>query len=160
MTLAEILATYPAGSDERLNALSGWRRAEDARLAQNPPLVKVPTGKRLGRPPAVPAVIVDTNLPVPVGDEARREWERRRDEAERVKIANEATALRARLNRAVSLTVARINVLPDMSTRREKEARLAEIQVSLASHTNPKTLAIISQSFSDIEARLARLSAE
>jgi hypothetical protein len=47
MTLADILATYPAGSDERLNALSEWRRAEDARLAENPPLVKVPTGKRL-----------------------------------------------------------------------------------------------------------------
>jgi hypothetical protein len=107
----------------------------------------------------VPAVIVDPDRPQVDADKQRREWERRRDEAERAKIANEAAALRARVNHAVSLTMARINALPDMSTRREKEARLAEIQASLASHTDPKTLAIISQSFSKIEARLAPLSA-
>jgi hypothetical protein len=39
-------------------------------------------------------------------------------------------------------------------------ARLAELQASLAANKDPKTLAIIGQSFSEIEARLARLSAE
>jgi hypothetical protein len=160
MTLADILATYPPGSDERLNALSEWRRAEDARLAQNPPLVKVPTGKRLGRPPAVPAVIVDPDKPQVGAEKQRTEWEQRRDEAERAKVANEAAALRARVDHAVSLTVARIKALPDMSTRREKEARLAEIQVSWASHKDSKTLAIISRGFAEIEFQLARLSAE
>ena len=33
MTLAEILATFPVGSDERLEALAAWRQAEDVRLA-------------------------------------------------------------------------------------------------------------------------------
>jgi hypothetical protein len=108
----------------------------------------------------VPAVIVDPDRPQVDADKQWREWERRRDEAERAKIANEAAALRARVNHAVLLTVARINALPDMSTRRDKAARLAEIQVSLASHKDAKTLAIISQSFSEIGARLARLTAE
>jgi hypothetical protein len=39
-------------------------------------------------------------------------------------------------------------------------ARLTEIQASLAANKDPKALAIISQSFSEIEARLARLTAE
>jgi hypothetical protein len=38
--------------------------------------------------------------------------------------------------------------------------RLSEIRESLAVQTDAKTLAIISQSFSEIEARLARLTAE
>jgi hypothetical protein len=46
MTLAEILARYPAGSDERLVALAAWRKGEDERAAQNPAPVKVPSGKR------------------------------------------------------------------------------------------------------------------
>jgi hypothetical protein len=29
MTLAEILATFPVGSDERLEALAAWRQAQD-----------------------------------------------------------------------------------------------------------------------------------
>lgn len=150
MTLADILATYPAGSDERLNALSEWRRAEDARLAQNPPLLKVPTGKRLGRPPFVPAVIVDTNLPVPLDDETRREWERRRDEAETKREREAAAAVKARVRKAMSLTVVRVNALPDMATRREKLARLAEIEVSLTTH-NSETLAAISRGLTQIE---------
>jgi hypothetical protein len=39
----------------------------------------------------------------------------------------------------------------------EKMVRLSEILASLAPNKDPKTLAIISQSFSEIEVRLARL---
>jgi hypothetical protein len=38
--------------------------------------------------------------------------------------------------------------------------RLGDIHASLAANKDPKTLAIISQSFSEIEARLARLTSE
>jgi hypothetical protein len=38
--------------------------------------------------------------------------------------------------------------------------RLSEIQASLVTNKDPKTLAIISQSCSEIEARLARVTAE
>jgi hypothetical protein len=64
-TLADCLK-LPVGSDERLKALEAWRREEDERLGAIPPSVKVPTGKRLGRPPQVPAVISET-LPARVG---------------------------------------------------------------------------------------------
>jgi hypothetical protein len=107
----------------------------------------------------VPAVIVDTNLPVPVGDEARREWERRRDEAETKREGEAAAAVKARVRKAMSLTVVRVNALPDMATRREKLARLAEIEVSLTTH-NSETLAVISRGLTQIEVQLARLSAE
>jgi hypothetical protein len=131
-------------------------KEEDERLAQNPP-VKVPTGKRVGRPPQVPAVISET-LPVPIDDaQARREWERRRDEAEAKREREAAAAIKARVRKAMSLTVVRVNALPDMSTKRAKLARLAEIEALLIA--NPKTIAV-SRAFVEIENKLARLSAD
>ena len=156
MTLAEILSKYPVGSDERLNALAEWRKSEDERLGANPP-VRVPTGKRVGRPPSVPAVIAQT-LPVPVDEaERRRTWERRRDEAQRIRDREQADAIKARVKKAVGLTVTRINALTDLETKRAKLRRLAELEASLVA--NPKTVAI-SRGFADIEARLERLSAD
>jgi hypothetical protein len=157
MTLAEILATFPVGSNERLDALAAWRQAEDERLAQNPAPVKIPSGKRQARPPLVP---VETTPHVPSSDERRREWEGRKANAERQRETEAAAAIRARVVRAVELTCERVNALPDMSTRREKMARLAELQASLAANRDPKALAVISRAFSEIEARLARLTAE
>ena len=80
MTLVEILARYPAGSDERLAALAAWRKGEDERAAQNPAPVKVPSGKRQARPPLAP---VEITPHVPSSDEQRREWEDRKATAER-----------------------------------------------------------------------------
>jgi hypothetical protein len=157
MTLAEILARYPAGSDERLVALAAWRKGEDERLARNPAPVKIPSGKRQTRPPLVP---VETTPHVPRSDEQRREWENRKATAERQRKTEAAAAIRARVVRAVELTCARVNALPDRSTRREKMARLAELQTSLGANRDPKALAVISRAFSEIEARLARLTAE
>jgi hypothetical protein len=157
MTLAEILATFPVGSDERLDALAAWRQAEDARLAKEPEPVKIPTGKRLGRRPSVP---VAPPLHVAATDDARREWERRRDEAQLAKEAEAASAIWARLKRVVDLTQARLGAVADPKARAAKMVRLSEIQASLAANKDPKTLAIISQSFSEIEARLARLTTE
>jgi hypothetical protein len=156
-TLADCLQ-YPVGSDERLKALEAWRREEDARLAANLPAVKVPSGKRpVGRPPQVPAVISET-LPVPIDDaQARQMWERRRDEAEAKREREAAAAIKARVRKAMSLTVVRVNALPDMSTKRAKLARLAEIEALLIA--NPKTIAV-SRAFVEIENRLARLTAE
>jgi hypothetical protein len=157
MTLAEILATFPAGSDERLEALAAWRQAEDERLAKEPPPVKVPTGKRLGRPPSVP---VEPPLLVAATDDARREWERRRDETRSAKEAEAAAAVRARLKRVVDLTQARLGAVADAKAAAAKMVRLSEIQASLAANRDPKTLAIIGRSFSEIEAQLARVMAE
>jgi hypothetical protein len=157
MTLAQILATFPAGSDERLNALAAWRKAEDERLGANPP-VQVPVGKRLlERPPKIPEEIarVFTNE-----GEARAEWERRREAAERQRGAEAAAAMRARVTKVAELTAHRINALPDMATRKEKMRRLAELQTSIMENRDSRILAIISRSFSEIEARLARLTAE
>ena len=120
-TLNEILAKYPAGSDERLAALEAWRRSEDERLSREPRPVKMPPNKRDGRPPAV----IAPALPVASGDEAKRrlDWEKRRDETERAKEAADAAAIKARVRRAVALETVRINALADMSTRRQKLAR-------------------------------------
>jgi hypothetical protein len=155
ITLAEIFSKYPPG-DERLNAIASWRQAEDARLAKNPP-VKVPTGKRLGRPPSVR---VEPPSHVATTGDARREWERRRDEAQSAKEAEAATAIRARLKRVVDLTQTRLVAVADPKARAAKMVRLSEIQASLAANNDPKTLAIIARSFSEIEARLARLTTE
>jgi hypothetical protein len=97
---------------------------------------------------------------VATSDNARREWERRRDEAQLAKEAEAAAAIRARLKRVVDLTQARLGAVVDLKARAAKMVRLSEIQASLAANTDPKALAIISQSFSEIEARLARLTAE
>jgi hypothetical protein len=155
-TLSEIFAAHPPG-DERLAAIAVWRQAEDARLAKEPAPAKIPTGKRLGRPPSVP---VEPPSHVATTDDARREWERRRYEAQSLKEAEAAAAIRARLRRVVDLTQARLGAVADPKARAAKMVRLSEIQASLAAHKDPKTLAIISQSFSEIEARLARLTAE
>jgi hypothetical protein len=155
ITLAEIFSKYPPG-DERLNAIASWRQTEDARLAKDPP-VKVPTGKRLGRPQSV---LVAPPSHVATTDETRQTWERRRDEAHSAQEAETATAIRARLKRVVDLTQARLGAVADPKARAAKMVRLSEIQASLAANKDPKTLAIISQSFSEIEARLARLTAE
>ena len=112
MTLAEILATFPAGSDERLEALAAWRKGEDE-LAQNPAPVKIPSGKRQARPPLV---TVEPPSHVATPDDARREWERRRDEARWAKEAESAAAIRARLKRAVDLTQARLGAVADPKT--------------------------------------------
>ena len=89
MTLAEILAIFPAGSDERLEPLAEWRQAEDARLGEEPAPVKVPTGKRVGRPPSVP---VEPPSHVATTDDSRREWKRRRDDAQSATEAEAAGA--------------------------------------------------------------------
>jgi hypothetical protein len=153
VTLAEILASFPVGSNERLDALAAWRQEEDLRLAKNPP-PKVPTGKRPGRPLSVPPSHVAAS------DDERQTWERRRDEAQSAKEAEAAAAIRARLKRVVDLTQARLGAVADPKARAAKMVRLSEIQTSLAANKDPKTLAIISQSFSEIEARLARVMAE
>jgi hypothetical protein len=103
-TLAEIFATYPLG-DDRLAALAAWQAAEDARLAKEPPPVKVQTGKRLVQPPSVS---VEPPSHVATTDDARPKWERRRDEAQSAKEAEAAAAIRARLKRVVDLTQARL----------------------------------------------------
>jgi hypothetical protein len=121
-TLAEISARFPPG-DDRLAALAAWRAVEDAQLAKEPAPLKVPTGKRLGRPPSAP---------VEPPDDARREWERRRDEVQAATEAEAAAAIRARLKRVVDLTQARLGAVADPQFRKAKMVRLAEIQASLA----------------------------
>jgi hypothetical protein len=98
--------------------------------------------------------------PLPRGattDNARQTWERRRDEAQSAKEAEAAAAIRTRLKRVVDLTQARLRAVVDPKVAAAKLVRLSEIQASLAANKDPKTLAIISQSFLEIEARLARL---
>ena len=155
--LAEILSRYPVGSDERLNALAEWRRLEDARLGAIPRPVKPPPNKRAGRPPLVPAVAA--TIVHPNSQLARSAWETRRDETQAAKEAAEAVAIKARLKKAVELETVRINALANMSVKSEKLRRLNEIQASLMTQS-PKTLAVISKSLGQIEARLSRLSAE
>jgi hypothetical protein len=156
-TLAEILSRYPVGSDERLNALAEWRRLEDERLGAIPRPVKPPPNKRAGRPPLVPAVAA--TIVHPNSQLARSAWETRRDETQAAKEAAEAVAIKARLKKAVELETVRINALANMSVKSEKLRRLNEIQASLMTQS-PKTLAVISKSLGQIEARLSRLSAE
>jgi hypothetical protein len=161
MTLSEILSTYPVGSDERRKAIQDWRKLEDERLAANPRPVKVPTGKRAGRPP-VTSPAVPAAIPTPVHPDsqlARAAWEDRRSAAQSAKESEQASALRVRIVHAVKLTAVRVNALPDVPTRREKLARLAEIEASLVSHS-PKTLVAGSRGLVAIEERLARLSAD
>jgi hypothetical protein len=159
-TLADCL-NLPVGSDERLKALEAWRREEDARLAANPPPVKIPSGNRpVGRPPSVPAVISET-LPVPIDPaQARREWERRKEASDAQREADQAVAIRARLKKAAALTAHRLNALSDIATKKEKLRRLAELEASLSAHKDPKTLIAISNGFVEIEQRLLRLTAE
>jgi hypothetical protein len=157
MTLAEILAKYSVGSDERLNALAEWRRLEDERLGAIPRPVKVPTGKRVGRPPLVPAVAA--TIVHPNTELARSAWSDRKQAADAQREAEAAAAIKARLKRAVDLTQARLGAIADPKDRMSKMARLSELQASLSSN-NPKTLAIIGKGFLDIEAKLARLNGE
>jgi hypothetical protein len=80
-------------------------------------------------------------------DDARREWERRRDEAQSAKEAEAAVAIRARLKRVVDLTQVRLGVVADPKARAAKMVRLSEIQASLAANRDPKALAVISRAF-------------
>jgi hypothetical protein len=156
MTLAEILSTFPVGSDERLEALAAWRQAQDRlQVVTKPPPVKL--ARKEPEPPKF-AEHVGTASYV-AGDEARRESEQRRNEAQAAKVADEAAALRARVTHAVELTCARVNALPDPVARREKMVKLGEIQASLMAK-DPKTLSLISGKLAEIETRLARLTAE
>jgi hypothetical protein len=60
---------------------------------------------------------------------------------------------------AMELTAARVGAVTDPKFRQAKIVRLAEIQASLAAK-DPKTLAVISRTLGEIEARLARMTAE
>jgi hypothetical protein len=80
--------------------------------------VKVQTGKRLGQPPSVS---VEPPSHVATTDDARREWERRRDEAQSAKKeAEAASAIKARLKRVVDLTQARLGAVADPKQGRRK----------------------------------------
>jgi hypothetical protein len=156
MTLAEILATFPVGSDARLEALAAWRQAQD-RLAVH----VLDTKPAVTKPPAAkPHHVEPVSHVGGATHEQRREWEDRKAAAGYQREAEAAAAIRARLKRVVDLTQARLGAVADPKARAAKIARLSEIQASLILHKDAKTLAIIGQSFSEIEARLARLSAE
>ena len=90
MTLVEIPATFPVGSDERLEALAAWRQAQD-RLAVQARETKPPTAKLHHVEPQVAGAI----------DKQRREWEDRNAAAERQREAEAAAAIRARVTKAV-----------------------------------------------------------
>ena len=61
-------------------------------------------------------------------DDARREWERRRDAAQSVKEAEAAAAIRARLKRVVDLTQARLGAVADPKARAAKMVRLSRFR--------------------------------
>ncbi|HEY2530329.1 MAG TPA: hypothetical protein VGJ20_20725 [Xanthobacteraceae bacterium] len=98
-TLADILAKYPAGSDDRLNALAAWRKAEDERLGveQASREVKPPIAKRQLTAQSSPHV--DLPLAHAPSDKARREWEDRKSAADRQREAEAAAAMRARVTK-------------------------------------------------------------
>jgi hypothetical protein len=52
MTLAEILARYPAGSDERLAALAAWRKGEDERAGPESRTCEDTIGQATGAAPS------------------------------------------------------------------------------------------------------------
>jgi hypothetical protein len=62
-----------------------------------------------------------------------------------------AVPIRARLKRVVDLAQTRLGAVADPKARAAKMVRLSEIQASLAVNKDPKTLAIIGQSFLEIE---------
>jgi hypothetical protein len=66
---------------------------------------------------------------------------------------------RARKRLGFGLRSLAVVAKPEPKTRREKLARLAEIEASLVS-SNPKTVAVISKGLTEIEARLEKLTAE
>jgi hypothetical protein len=155
LTLAELFARIPPG-DDRLAALAAWRRAQDRlKVVTKPPPVKLTRNEP--EPPKITEHV--ETAPHVAADEARREWEQRRDDAQAAKVADEASALRARVTHAVELTCARVNALPDPVARRAKMVKLGEIQASLMGK-DPKTLSLISGKLAEIETRLARLTAE
>ena len=154
-TLAEILATRFPTEDAKLAALAEWRKSEDERLGAIPPPVKIPTGKRAGRPPKVPAVTA--TIVHPDSELARSAWSDRKAAAEAEREAEAAAAIKARIKHAVSLTQARLGIIADPVERQAKLSKLSQLQASLSSN-NPKTLAIIGRGFLEIEAKLARLN--
>ena len=153
MTLAEILATFPVGSDERLDALAAWRQGQDCLAVQ-----ERETRSAVPKPTAPPTPNAEPHV-AGAADEQRRRWEDRKAAAERQREAEVAAAIRARVTKAVELTCARVSAVADPKFRQAKMVRLAEIQASLATK-DPKTLAVISRTLGEIEARLARLTAE
>jgi hypothetical protein len=121
------------------------------RERETKPAVPWPTAPP--KPSAEPSVVGATG-------EQRRESEDRKAAAERQREAEAAAAIRARLRRVVDLTLARLGAVADPKAAAAKMVRLSEIQESLAANKDPIALAIVSQSFSEIEARLARLTGE
>ena len=155
MTLAECLKITDPNA--KLAALAAWRKAEDERQAKEPRPVKVPSGKRAGRPPKVPAVAA--TIVHPNTELARSAWSDRKQAADAQREAEAAEAIKARIKHAVSLTQARLGLVADPVERHAKLVKLSELQASLSSH-NPKTMAIIGKGFLDIEAKLARLNGD
>jgi hypothetical protein len=105
LTLAEIFARIPSG-DDRLAALAAWWQAQD-RLQGD----KAPAGEARAQGAAQDHRTC-RDSPHVAGDEARREWEQRRDEAQAAKEADEAAALRARVIHAAELICARVTLYP------------------------------------------------
>ena len=114
--------------------------------------------ERENKPPAAKPRHVEPHVASAI-DKQRRDWEDRKSAAERQREAEAAAAIRARVTKAVELTCARVSAVADPQFRQAKMVRLAEIQASLAAR-DPKMLAVISRTLGDIEARLARLTAE
>jgi hypothetical protein len=102
MTLAEILATFPVGSDERLEALAKWRQTQDRLVVQ----------ERETRPPAAKPRHVESHVAGAI-DKQRREWEDRKAAAERQREAEVAAAIMARVTKALKLTCARVSAVAD-----------------------------------------------
>lgn len=147
------MGTFPVGSDERLEALAAWREAQD-RLALKEQEAK-PTVPKLA---AAKPRHVEPHV-AGAADGQRREWEDRKAAAERQRESEAAVAIRARVRHAMELTAARVSAVADPNFRQAKMVRLAEIQASLAAK-DPKTLTVISRTLGEIEARLAKLTAE
>jgi hypothetical protein len=154
MTLTEIFARFPPG-DERLEALAAWRQAQDQAAAQERE-TKPAVPKRTA--PPKPNIEPLSHV-AGATNQQRRAWEDRKAAAERQRETEAAAAIKARVTQAVELTCARVNAAADPKFRQAKLVRLAEIQASLMAH-NPKTLAVVSRTLGEIEARLARLTAE
>jgi hypothetical protein len=136
MTLAEILATFPVGSDERLEALAEWRQAQDqvaVQARETKPAAPKPQA-------AKPHHVEPPSHVRSATDEQRRDWEDRKAVAERQHEAEAAATVRARLKRVVDLTQARLGAIADPKAAAAKVVRLCEIQASLAANKDPKTL--------------------
>jgi hypothetical protein len=88
MTLVEILATFPVGSDERLEALAAWQQAQDRLAVQERETreVRLPTKLAATKPKHVEKAPHVGGATV----EQRREWKDRKAAAERQREAEAA----------------------------------------------------------------------